>query len=1043
MVKLALFDDTWTWGQRWFGSFWQKRPDLAEPEAAARTIYESKWRPFFRQVNRKHWYRFKGKPFIYFYDAGTLEPRAQSSELLGRLKGLFEADFGETPFLCVDSGYFDDPRLTAVADARFDWFTFGLAEKRSRSTMQGHVIDHAMVRWDSVGRDRPGELPVPGDLLVKGSELLEQVLHDSSDAELLVLATWNDLGEGTGINRNYDYWVGAGSRRNISCAKPVSRRARSHGESMSLAETELRHYAPLGNASALTRNERGIVMNVGDERFRVEVVRADVLKLAISQAGRFDEQPTFAVAVSAGEPVPFEIEDADSSVTLRTAALRLVVTKRAFGLAAYRADGSVIFEDEKDEQGQSRGFLQLNDCFAVSRSMGPHDPVYGLGQKTGQSNRRGRKLVLWNTDILAPDVLRQQRVFEADVKLHGKDPKFDPYYTSIPFFYHARLDAHGDAKVAGFFIDNGYKASFDFTQRDRYRYLFCGGQYTEYVFAGPEVPQILEAYTALTGRMQPPPLWSLGHHQCQWKDYDQDEFVAVGREYRERQLPCDSLWLDIGYMDGYRVYTWDKQRFRDVPKMMKTAQQDGFKVITIVDPGVKLDPGYSVFEDGRARGVFCKTEAGKLYVGQVWPGRTVFPDFSLEKARSFWADLTAKHLAQGIAGIWNDMNEPATGEVEPFSMRFERDGANHSHERFHNQYGLLMAMATVEGFRRFDGDTRPFVLSRAGFAGIQRYAAQWLGDNFSDWEHLAMSLPMATGLSLSGQPFIGADIPGFAGTPNPEMAVRWFQYGTLTPFSRCHAILGEPDQYPWSFGNAVEKLVRASLDLRYKLLPYLYAKFWDAHETGAPIQRPLLYDFQHDATARDTDDQYLLGDALLVAPVLKAGQTARSVYLPAGTWYDWHSGQVHAGETYVTTSAPLERIPLFARGGSVIACHAQKLQSTAEHQAEKLELHWFAPRANGEYRSTLHEDDGKTKAHEKGAFLRTTFTSLRRGGELCLRATVTGQGYPEHRRRRLSLVLHGSIQEIELNGHQLQASRGVVEFDNRGEAFEIVAKLGN
>jgi alpha-glucosidase len=572
--------------------------------------------------------------------------------------------------------------------------------------------------------------------------------------------------------------------------------------------------------------------------------------------------------------------------------------------------------------------------------------------------------------------------------------------------------------------------------------LFCGGQYTEYVFAGPEVPSILEAYSALTGRMQPPPLWSLGHHQCRWKDYSQDEFLAVGRQYREKRLPCDSLWLDIGYMDGYRVYTWNKERFGDVPKMMKAAEADDFKVITIVDPGVKLDPGYSVFEEGRAKGVFCKTEAGKLYVGQVWPGRTVFPDFTLEKTRRFWADLTARHLSQGIAGIWNDMNEPATGDVEPFSMRFDRDGQNHSHERFHNQYGLLMAMATVEGYERCDANARPFILSRAGFAGIQRYAAQWLGDNYSDWEHLHMSLPMATGLGLSGQPFIGADIPGFAGTPNPEMAVRWFQYGTLTPFSRCHAILGEPDQYPWSFGGGVEKIVRESLELRYKLLPYLYAKFWESSETGAPIQRPLLFDFQHDATARGTDDQYLLGDALLVAPVMQPGMVARSVYLPKGTWYDWHSGVAHAGESYISAEAPLERIPLFARGGSVIACHAQALQSTAQHHAPELELHLFVPGRDGEFRSTLHEDDGKTKAHEKGAFLRTVFTTTRKGNELRLRASVTGQGYAEHQRKKLTLVLHGNVQEVEIDGHKLQTTSGRVTFDNRGEAFVAVLKLG-
>ncbi len=812
---------------------------------------------------------------------------------------------------------------------------------------------------------------------------------------------------------------------------------------MSMTETELRCHAPLGDAAALIRIERGLVLSVGEELFRVEVLRPDVLKLAISQAGRFEQQPTFAVAQEPAERYPFEIEEGDACVVVRTSALRLVITRRPFGLAAYRADGSVLFEDETDEHGQSRGLLQLNDSFVVSRRMGERDAVYGLGQKTGRGNRRGRKLVLWNTDILAPEVLKQQRVFEADLSLHGKDPSFDPYYTSIPFFYHARVDAAGDAKLAGFFIDNGYKATFDFTQPHAYRYSFGGGQYTEYVFAGPELPAILEAYSALTGRMQPPPLWALGHHQCRWKDYDQDELLAVGREYRQRKLPCDALWLDIGYMEGYRVYTWSKQRFPDVPRFLKAAQDASFKLVTIVDPGVKLDPGYAVYEAGRARGVFCKTEAGKPYVGQVWPGRAVFPDFSLEKARDFWAELCAEHLRQGVAGIWNDMNEPATGEVEPFSMRFDRDGENHSHERFHNQYGLLMAMATLQGFAHFDPSARPFILSRAGSAGIQRVAAQWLGDNHSEWEHLQLSLPMAMGLGLSGQPFVGADIPGFAGTPTPELAVRWFQYGALTPFCRCHAAMGEPDQYPWSFGAAVEKLARESLELRYKLLPYLYAKFWDAHETGAPIQRPLLFDFQNDGAAREIDDQYLLGDALLVAPILKAGATTRSVYLPRGSWYDWHTGALHAGESYVSVDAPLDRIPLFARGGSVIACHRATLQSTAEHQAEELELHVFIPSHDGEYASLLHEDDGKTKAHEQGSFLRTRFVLTREATRVRLHASISGKGYAEHRRRRLILVLHGAVQALEVDGRALQLENGSVTLHNPGTGFYLLAKLAS
>ena len=348
--------------------------------------------------------------------------------------------------------------------------------------------------------------------------------------------------------------------------------------------------------------------------------------------------------------------------------------------------------------------------------------------------------------------------------------------------------------------------------------------------------------------MAAPPIWALGHHQCRFHDYTEEQILDIGHAYRERQIPCDVLWLDIDYMDGFRVFTWDTNKFPDVPGMLGKMRAEKLRLVTIVNPGVKAETGSPVFDDGRRRNLFCKTESGNLYVGQVWPGRTVFPDFSRAETRAWWSELNAKHVESGIAGIWNDMNEPATGDVEPFSMRFDRDGANHPHERFHNQYALLMAMSTHEGLRRQNPNLRPFILSRAGFAGIQRYAAQWLGDNSSEWDHLRMSIPMAMGMGVSGQPFIGADIPGFSANPTPELAVRWMQYGAMTPFCRCHNEAGERDQYPWSFGPGVEKRNRAALELRYRLLPYIYSAFFRASETGEPIQRPLVYDFQTTGT---------------------------------------------------------------------------------------------------------------------------------------------------------------------------------------------------
>jgi alpha-glucosidase len=799
---------------------------------------------------------------------------------------------------------------------------------------------------------------------------------------------------------------------------------------------EASRFSPLGDVVFVEKTASGVLLGVGEEKFRADVLRPDLLRLKISQAGRFDESPTFAASFRAPEAPEFRLIETEESITLYTAEIRLAISKRPFAVDAYRSDGSVIFEDHRDEAGNG-GYAQLNDCFTVTRRMAAHDSIYGLGEKTGRFDRRGRKFILWNTDVRSPDVLQRNGLHEADCTLKGRSTSFDPYYTSIPFFYQCRASARG-ADIAGFFVDNGYKAHFDLERRDLYSYRFSGGQYTEYVFAGPAMSRVLAAYTFVTGRMAAPPIWALGHHQCRFHDYTDKEIVNIGREYRERQIPCDVLWLDIGYMDGYRVFTWDASKFPDVPDMVAKMSSDKLRLVTIVDPGVKAEPGYSVFDDGRKRNLFCKTEAGQLYVGQVWPGRTVFPDFSRSEARAWWSDLNARHIERGIAGIWNDMNEPATGDIEPFAMRFDRDESNQPHERFHNQYALLMAMSTHDGIRRANPHLRPFILSRAGFAGIQRYAAQWLGDNVSDWDHLRMSVPMAMGMGVCGQPFVGADIPGFSANPTPELAVRWMQYGAMTPFCRCHNEAGERDQYPWSFGPGVEKRSRAALDLRYRLLPYIYSAFVLASETGDPIQRPLVYDFQHDRQARETEDAYLFGDALLVAPVLGPGQTARHVYLPRGTWVDWYTGEQYAGGQFITADAPLDRIPVFARGGHVIPTYAVAPASTMDHHPDVLELHVIIPDEEGAFASVLHEDDGVSDAFLHGHFVRTTFSVTRLGDRVRVSANVTGNGFPESRRRLLRVIFRGApVEKCELDGVELRASGGRVELENRREAFDL------
>jgi alpha-glucosidase len=474
--------------------------------------------------------------------------------------------------------------------------------------------------------------------------------------------------------------------------------------------------------------------------------------------------------------------------------------------------------------------------------------------------------------------------------------------------------------------------------------------------------------------------------------------------------------------------------------MLARLSEQGFRVITIIDPGVKYDPGYWVFDQGLERDVFCRTEGGDIYIGQVWPGNTAFPDFVTEEARTWWGELNAAHVQSGLAGIWNDMNEPATGRIPPLSMRFGR--GRDSHERYRNQYALLMAMGTQAGLLKAMPSRRTFILSRSGFAGIQRYAANWMGDNLSRWDHLWLSIAMGAGFGISGQAFVGADVGGFHGSSNAELFLRWMQYGALTPFCRNHSEIGNVDQYAWAWGEVVENLVRESIKLRYRLMPYLYSAFVRSTSTGEPVQRPLVFDHQYDPTVRDLDDQYLFGRDLLVAPVVRPGETSRQVYLPAGDWYDWHTDDLVGGSRFHIATTPMERIPLYARGGAVIPLWPTAPASTDGYHPDIVELHLFVPHADGAYSSFLAEDDGLTFAAEDGACYRTTFTLTRNGTTLTLNASVDGEGYPEFTRTSFRVLVRGQRpRAFRLNGAEVASEQGAFDVPNTGSSFTAQLEL--
>src|SRR4051812_24778030 len=531
-------------------------------------------------------------------------------------------------------------------------------------------------------------------------------------------------------------------------------------------------------------------------------------------------------------------------------------------------------------------------------------------------------------------------------------------YTSIPFTLSLQ-----DGRARGLFVDNSHRQTWDLAKADPglATYEAAGGDLVYYVFAGPTPRRVIERYTELTGRMALPPLWALGNQQSRWSYMSAEEVRGIARGFRERDIPCDVLYLDIDHMDGFRVFTWDRERFPDPAGLIAELREQGFRVVVITDPGVKIDEAYRLYAEGRERGLFCLTHDGEEFHNVVWPGLCAFPDFTDPAAREWWGDHHAGHVEDGVAGVWCDMNEPAL--FVPLQATMPEDvvhlggGRAREHAEVHNTYGSLMARAAREGLARLAPDKRPFVITRAGYAGLQRHAMQWTGDNSSWWEHLWMAIPQLQNLGLSGVAFCGVDVGGFFGDTNPELLARWTELGIVQPFCRNHSGMESIPQEPWRFGEPWTGLIRKSLELRMRLLPYLYGAFEECSRTGAPILRPLLFDHPGDETTYTTDDELLLGDALLAAPITRPGIEHRHVYLPEGTWVHWWSGARIDGPAHVLAHAPLGKPALYARANAAIPLWPV-LQATASGPPPELRLRIACAPDAAPYERELYEDAG-------------------------------------------------------------------------------------
>jgi len=597
----------------------------------------------------------------------------------------------------------------------------------------------------------------------------------------------------------------------------------------------------------------------------------------------------------------------------RVVSERMTVLVSTHGAVEIRTPGGLLLRRELPPRWwDPAGPEAAGPARWVQRSQTPADArVYGLGGRSAGPRLPAGTYRLWNTD--------PGRAF---------GPGDDPLYITMPVQF-----VVADAGCHLVFHDNSWDGQV--TLRDgeegagsgHDRPGGCelrmdGGPLRYWVVAGTPA-RVLSGWTALTGRPALPPRWALGHHHSRWGFGSQHEVRRVAAGYRERDLPLSVIHLDIDHNDGHRVFTADRRGFPDLPGLARELGDQGVRLVSIVDPAVKAEPGLAEYDCGLAAGAFVRDARGREVEGVVWPGTAVFPDFTDPKVRRWWGGLYAERLAQGFSGVWHDMNEPvsfaAFGDPTlPRSARHSLEGRGGDHREAHNVYALAMARAAYEGLRELRPEERPFLFSRSGWAGMQRYGGTWSGDVATGWEGLRASLALVLGLGLCGVPYSGPDVGGFNGTPSPELYLRWFQLGAYLPLFRTHSAIDGGRREPWAFGPQVLEHARAALAGRMRLLPYLETLAHIARGTGAPYVRPLWWGSPGDRALRDCADAFLLGDALLVAPVLEPGATTRAVRLPRGLWYDTATGEAHRGPGQALLKAPLGRIPVLARGGAVL-----------------------------------------------------------------------------------------------------------------------------
>jgi alpha-glucosidase len=747
---------------------------------------------------------------------------------------------------------------------------------------------------------------------------------------------------------------------------------------------------------------------------QVSVLAPDIVRVRMAQGSTFGPDYSWAVVKKDWPAVHVEVSKSPNQDVIRTGKLEIHAQLSPFRLAFYDASGRLISRDSED-LGMAWDGRQVR-CW---KDMPEDEHYFGLGENAGRLDKRGHAYVMWNTDN------------------PGWGATTTPLYQTVPFFIGLR-----QGRAYGIFFDNTWRSSFDMGVQFRNKYSFGaeGGELNYYFFYGPGPKKVLEDYTELVGRMPLPPMWSIGYNQSRYSYYPEKKVRFIADNFRIRHIPCDVIFLDIHYMDGYRVFTWNKQRFPDPAGMISDLHKQGFHLAVILDPGVKVDPNYWVYKEGLADNDFVRMPDGKIFVGKVWPGNSAFPDFTSPKVRDWWGTLYKGLVQDGVAGFWNDMNEPSVFDVPsktmPLDAIFYDHGLNSPQAKIHNVYGMQMSRATEQGVLKLRPNKRPFVLTRDTYSGGQRYAAVWTGDNTATWEHLRISVRELMTMGLSGLTFAGADIGGFIGSPSPELYTRWLEAGVFYPYCRTHTDFGTADQEPWSYGDRMTDINRKSIDLRYRLLPYLYNAFYQASQTGLPVMRALLLGYPDDPRAIEQNGEFLFGNDLLVAPVMEAYEIRQHVYLPKGEWFNYWKDRVYQGPREVTVNAAVQRVPLFVRGGAIIPTR-QLVQYTGEAPINPLTFEVYP---DGRSSSEYYEDDGSSFAYLKGDYLKERLTADDQPHTLTLSVSARQGSYTPPARSMEFAVHHQQTapQAVRVDGVAMARveTKAVLKDSSRGWCYD-------